>query len=99
MSVRASTASPRICSGAEYPAVPMYIPGRVIAIEACRSFAMPKSRTFTTPSASRTMMFSGLRSRWTTPIRWASLSPRAASAITDSARSTVNGPPPFTMSW
>ncbi len=43
----------------------------------CASLANPKSSTFTTPSA-RTLMFAGLRSRWTIPCSCAASS---ASAI------------------
>jgi hypothetical protein len=40
------------------------------------SFAMPKSRSFTSPFAPRTTL-AGLMSRWSTPCRCAAASPRA----------------------
>ena len=61
-----------------YAAVPRMIPARVIiaglvivgelivAAEGSSAFASPKSSTLTVPSA-RTLMFAGLRSRWTIP--------------------------------
>ena len=49
MSVRASTGSPRTCSGARYFAVPTIRPGWVRSASAS-ALAMPKSATLTRPS-------------------------------------------------
>jgi len=76
-SLRASTRSPRACSGDMYAAVPTSDPSTVrcsVRVSAScapasslsRCFATPKSRIFARPSEVR-MTFSGLRSRWTTP--------------------------------
>ncbi len=73
-SVRASTASPRTCSGPMYGTVPATCPAAEIGdsiVCACvastskpgrASFASPKSNTFTRPSRV-TITFAGLRSR------------------------------------
>ena len=82
MSARASTASPSACSGDRYSGVPKMTPACVSASPpdcGCVTFAMPKSRILTTsrcPSRSTSMMFSGLRSRWTMPAACACSSPR-----------------------
>ena len=55
---------PWICSGDMYPRVPMGIPARSSPVPMWA--AAPKSRTFTYPSG-RTIRFSGLMSRCTTP--------------------------------
>ncbi len=70
MSVRASTGSPRICSGARYDAVPSVIPVWVRVDSVTIDLAMPKSMILTVPS-SRIRMFDGLTSRWTIPHVWA----------------------------
>ena len=71
-------ASPRTCSGAIYPTVPSTVPACVsvgdiivspageLAEPVISVLARPKSRIFRRPSGV-TMMFSGLRSRCTTP--------------------------------
>jgi hypothetical protein len=56
------------------------------------SFAMPKSRIFGRRSG-RTMMLSGLRSRWMTPSLWASASPSAISAAMRRASESGRGFP------
>ena len=63
---------------------PVCAPVRVGATLACSSagldsisFARPKSSTFAKPSR-ETMMFPGLRSRWTIPAPWALAMPSAA---------------------
>src|SRR4029079_14318995 len=76
------TSSPATCSGAMYSRVPRSSPALVLAgarsNDAVRSnvLARPKSSTFgTTPPAWRSRkMFSGLRSRWTSPRPCAALS-------------------------
>ena len=88
MSERASTFLPSACSGDMYATVPTILPssvaGRIVSVASSSlpevgsvSFARPKSRTFTSP-CSFTMMFPGLRSRWTMPAACARAS---ASAI------------------
>ena len=69
-SARASTASPRACSGAMYAGVPEIVPTRRLA--AAR--AMPKSMTTTRP-ARVSITFSGLMSRCTRPAAWIASSP------------------------
>ena len=78
MSERASTGSPRVCSGDMYAVVPGTSPGTVSADAVFRSvpanaevFAMPKSSTFAWFERV-SMMFCGLMSRWTIPSRCAS---------------------------
>jgi hypothetical protein len=82
-SLRASSGSPLPCSGDMYSGVPTSVPlevsGPFAMLVTCEprslvSLAIPKSHTFTTsagrPSSStpgRIMMFSGFRSRCTTP--------------------------------
>ncbi len=65
-SVRGSTSSPRICSGARYDAVPSVIPVYVRVDCETIDLAMPKSMILTVPS-SRILTFEGLMSRWTIP--------------------------------
>ena len=89
-SVLPSTRCPRTCSGAMYAGVPantlaLIDARRTASVMSCPAGsassvrrAMPKSSTFTTPSA-RTMTFSGFTSRWTMPARWAASSARAMS--------------------
>ncbi len=74
-SARASTlGSPRACSGAMYPGVPMAAPVRVRADDRATR-ATPKSSTFTRSiePPSRKMLL-GLTSRWSTPRAWAAAS-------------------------
>jgi hypothetical protein len=59
---------------------------RVISVESCKTFAMPKSST-QTPRSLR-MMFEGLRSRWTIPSACASDS---TSQISDTMRTARPG--------
>ena len=75
ISVRASTACPRACSGLMYAAVPKTAPCEVPVIVGAdpaavgsepRALAMPKSSTFTAPSGV-TLILEGFRSRWTMP--------------------------------
>ena len=66
-SERASTVSPRACSGDRYCAVPMTACVCVIvAAESARARAMPKSMTLTAP-VGVSMTFAGLMSRCTMP--------------------------------
>ena len=97
-SERASTDSPRACSGDRYWAVPMTAAVWVTA--ACPSAsarAMPKSITFTAPERV-IMMLAGLTSRCTMPCRWLKSSAAEASAMTSIARRGDSGPSDFTMS-
>ncbi len=69
-SLRASTFSPRACSGERYWAVPITAAVWVIVDELSEiARAMPKSITFTSP-AGVSMTFPGLMSRWMMPARW-----------------------------
>ena len=69
-SERASTDSPRACSGERYWAVPTTVWVWVtVEAESSMALAMPKSMTFTAP-VEVSMMFPGLMSRWTIPTRW-----------------------------
>jgi len=99
-SVRASTVSPRICSGAMYCGVPIRSPARVIGIAvtspcSSRSLAMPKSSTRTT-SVWRprwtSITLSGLRSRCTMPREWASASDAHSCSQMASARPGTRAP-------
>ena len=70
MSLRASTCSPRACSGERYCAVPITAEVWVIvAAGVGTARAMPKSMTLTSPLRV-SMTFAGLMSRWTMPCRW-----------------------------
>ena len=69
MSLAASAEAPLTCSGDRYLAVPMTTPVRVRSVPA-PALAMPKSATFTWPSA-RNRMLEGFTSRWMTPWAWA----------------------------
>ena len=70
MSERASTVSPRACSGERYCAVPMTAAVAVMAEEeSAMARAMPKSMTLTWP-AGVSMTLAGLMSRWMMPLRW-----------------------------
>ena len=70
MSLRASTCSPRACSGERYCAVPITAEVCVI-VEAPSDIAraMPKSMTLTSPLR-LSMTLAGLMSRWTMPRWW-----------------------------
>jgi hypothetical protein len=79
-SVRASTGSPRSCSGARYPTVPTST-ALLVRLDSPSGapvmiFARPKSSSFTCPSAV-TITLAGFTSRWTIPNRCA-----VASALT-----------------
>ena len=73
MSDRWSTSLASTCSGDMYSGVPMMTPAPVIPV-VFKLRAIPKSMMWAFPPSS-TMMFWGLRSRWTTPSAWASASP------------------------
>ena len=97
-SERASTASPRACSGDRYWAVPMT--AEVAVMVACPSDtarAIPKSITFTAP-AWVIMTFAGLMSRCTIPLRWLKSSAAEMSATISIARRGGSGPSRFTTS-
>ena len=69
-SERASTTSPRACSGDRYWAVPMTADVEVTVWPSeARARAMPKSMTLTSP-AGVSITFAGLMSRCTMPCRW-----------------------------
>ena len=65
-SARRSTGSPRACSGAMKPGVPITAAGSSSAT----ALARPQSSTSTSPKAP-TMTLAGFRSRWMTPRLWA----------------------------
>ena len=70
MSERASTVSPRACSGDRYWAVPMTAAVCVIVADVSETArAMPKSITLIEP-AGVSITFAGLMSRWTMPALW-----------------------------
>ena len=67
--MRASTVSPRACSGEKYEAVPRIdVVCATVAEVSVMARAMPKSMTLTWPLCV-TMTLAGLMSRWTTPAR------------------------------
>ncbi len=69
-SLRASTVSPRACSGERYCAVPMTAwVWVIVADESDIARAMPKSITFTAP-LSVSITLAGLMSRCTMSARW-----------------------------
>ena len=77
------------CSGAMYCGVPSSEPLSVRSASPSRSLARPKSTTLGSPSAViRT--FDGLRSRWTTPRRWACST--APASVRISRARLVGGP-------
>ena len=95
---RASTVSPRACSGLRYWAVPSTDEVLVrVELASLTARAMPKSMTLTAPSR-EIMMFAGLTSRWMIPFLCEKSRAPQTSAITPSARSTSNGPSILTMS-
>ena len=70
MSLRASTVSPRACSGERYCAVPITAAVWVIvALVSATARAMPKSITLT-PPLWPSITFAGLMSRWMMPALW-----------------------------
>ena len=70
MSLRASTVSPRACSGERYCAVPITAAVWVIVAEvSATARAMPKSITLTWP-VGVSITFAGLMSRCTMPALW-----------------------------
>ena len=70
-SLRASTTSPRACSGERYCAVPMTVWADVMVLPvSLMARAMPKSMTLTSP-VRVSITFAGLMSRWTMPWRCA----------------------------
>ena len=79
MSAEVVTFSSRSCSGAIHPGLPMTMPVWVWLVAVFIARAMPKSITRGPDSDSST--FAGLRSRWTSPVRWmaasAAATPRA----------------------
>ncbi len=100
-SVRASSASPRACSGDMYATVPSVDPGRVRcaavassepAASSPNTFARPKSRSFASPR-SVTNTFAGFRSRCRIPAAWAASSASATCEPSSSTRSVGNGRP------
>ena len=80
--------SPSSCSGAMYPTVPM-TPLAVTEV-ASTARAMPKSITRGPSAASR--MFSGLRSRWTTPAPWIAASAVAVDTASRCRPAPLRGP-------
>lgn len=85
-SVRPSSASPLHCSGAMYGAVPP-----LLEPDQPKTWASPKSRTFTCPRAVRNT-FDGLRSRCSTPAACAYESARATATPTRTASRASSGP-------
>lgn len=77
---------PSMISGAMCAGEPTSVPVTVIRSSMSISRAMPKSMSLRTPS-SRTMTFSGLRSRWMTPASCACASAAASSWMTMAASS------------
>ena len=70
MSLRASTVSPRACSGDRYCAVPITAAVWVmVALVSATARAMPKSITLTVP-VWVSITLAGLMSRWTMPALW-----------------------------
>ena len=97
MSVRGSTPSPRICSGAIVYDVPRRVPTTVRpASEAsgCISLAMPKSSSLTTrlPPEVAMKMLLALRSRWTMPCSCATCSAEQTGSRISSTSAGGNRP-------
>ncbi len=100
--MRASTDSPRACSGEKYEAVPTIAEvSAIVAEESAIARAMPKSMTFTWPEAV-SMMLPGLMSRCTTPARceyssavstWAMIRHASAGSRGPSARMSLSRRP------
>ena len=86
-SERASTVSPRACSGDRYCAVPMTACVCVmVAAESATARAMPKSMTLTAP-VGVSMTFAGLMSRCTMPAWWEYSSAESTPAVISTASS------------
>ncbi len=97
-SLRASTASPRACSGDRYWAVPITAAVWVTAAwPSCTARAMPKSITLTAPVLV-IITLAGFTSRWMMPCRWLKSSAAQTSAMTSMARLPDSGPCVLTMS-
>ena len=96
-SLRASTASPRACSGDRYWAVPMTAAVCVTFWPSPSALAMPKSMTFTAP-ARLIMMLAGLTSRWMMLWRCEKSSAAHTSAITSMTFCWDIGPVVLTIS-
>ena len=96
-SVRASMGPSSHCSGAMYSGVPMMTPDSVRpAARAPRSFAIPKSTSFTKsrcPWRCTRKTFSGFRSRWITPCSWAHCSASHSWSRTSRESAGSIGPP------
>ena len=86
-SARASTSSPRACSGAMYAGVPAI----VMAGASRAARATPKSMTTTRP-ARVIITFSGLKSRCTSPAAWIASSPARNCAAMSRASASGRGP-------
>ena len=92
---------PCACSGDMYVTVPTAIPApsgcdhghalRGSVVAGADSFAIPKSMTFTRPSAV-IMTLAGFRSRWTIPISWAGARASVISSASAIARDAGIGP-------
>ena len=107
-SVRWSAAWPEACSGELYPIEPYGTPTSVSGSSVLRPgvagplspasgtsiFARPKSRMRAWPPGP-TMMFAGLRSRWTMPAACATASASASWIAIESAESVSSGRPPM----
>jgi len=79
-----------------YSGVPTMMPAWVCGMFASASFAMPKSSTFTkgVPRPRRTRkMLSGLRSRWTIPLKCAAWSASHTCESTDTTAGAGSGVP------
>ena len=90
MSVAVVICAPRSCSGAAYCGVRARWPSAVSAAPSApssSSLAMPKSSSFTSPSAP-TRMLPGLMSRWTTRWLWACATAARTSSKSARRRST-----------
>ena len=91
-SERASTFSPRACSGDRYCAVPITAAVWVtVAALSATARAMPKSITLTAP-ARVIMTFPGFTSRCTMPLRWEKSSAAQTSATISIARRGISRP-------
>ena len=91
MSARASTGSPRICSGATYASVPTHWPVLVSPSLLAASRVRPKSVRYacSAPPTSATRTLAGLTSRWTRPRAWAASSASPTWATSAAARPGV----------
>jgi hypothetical protein len=90
-SLRASSASPRACSGDMYKGVPAITPDcDRLASSAAR--ASPKSVILTRSTPFSKRMLAGLTSRWIRPCRWADARPSAACMPMRNTSLTASGP-------